>query len=477
MNRTVVGQLLNERKEALFRGAVALIFLAGLFIDHGRSSFPTMPMPSDLSAYKKVTADADIEDNMWHHLVAVNVSEGHGISVSVEPPYKPTMFRSPGPAVVTGISYFLVGRTNTKYVFAALYLGSFFLLALAVRRLFGMVEALCFTVILSLFDASTHLWASAMHFSAGPPAFFFISLFVYMAARSIDDLGAATTGTSRRLIYGNYFLTGAATAAVILCRAEFLFLPLVTGALILLSRSAAKSRGFRIEMILLVFVLGIAALYGPWMVRNYVQFNTLSPGGRGGLAIAHRGLGAKAVSEGMDYWNFHRVFYLDDFGHALINKWRDAGYTQAEMINLEKQAGYAGMRLIKEHFWSYLRGSWEEFKCGQAFNPTSLSVLGDRARSYFQKMSNTRPFYSFAILSFFGMLLYFARSPLKTAMMFHIAFYYFLINSVVNTLGCYYTTYMLELYYAAFSLLAAAVLRALFKLWQGSAPLPDHSSE
>jgi hypothetical protein len=203
----------------------------------------------------------------------------------------------------------------------------------------------------------------------------------------------------------------------------------------------------------------VVFLYGPWLVRNYLQFHTFSAGGRGGIILMHRAFAAEAVSQGLNYWEFQRRIGVVPFVINVTNSLDQQRHNSDSHIRDEQNLANEAVAAIRAHPLSYLKGSFEEFCCGQAFNPTSISLIGERKYSYFQKINYSKPYYYFAILSFIGILCYLRQKPFGTMLFFHIAFYYFFVNSMVNSAGCYYTTYMLELFYVGFSLFIVAVLK------------------
>lgn len=404
-----------------------------------------LPFTLDTSKYEHILTDWDISDGDWNYLAARNIAAGHGLSTSIRAPYKPTMFRSPAYPVVLGALFRTFGETNAPYMQLVFFLAAFILFSAALCRMFSYSAAVIFLALISFTDVQ-YLWRYAMANTYLPLLLLLFSL--YLLAHTF----VAQPGRKRIMPV----IIGGLTAAIMLTRSEFLFLPFITAGVLVLVCRKAKARD--ILSVILLFALGTALLYGPWIVRNYLKFDTLSPGGRGGMILAHRGLAAQAVSEGMDYWDFHRTLYVDDFVHPMIRRWLSEGKQPDMLINMEQEAGREGMRLIKKNIPSYVKGSWEEFTCMQSFNPTSLPLLGPSSSSFFAKLQGIEPYYRFAFLCFIGVFVALLKAPIKAFQFFHIPAYFLLLNAAVNSTGCMYVTTVLIFYYSGLALLLAEIV-------------------
>lgn len=434
------------KKELLLKIALLMIIpLLGALIRSGNlREAAYIPFTLDTTKYEIVLSDWDISDGDWNYLAARNIAAGHGLSTSLRAPYKPTMFRSPAYPIFLGAIFRTTGEASAPYIQLTFFLAALILFSAALWRVFGYTAAVIFLVFVSFADMQ-YLWRYAMANTYLPLLLTLFSL--YLLAHTYF----AGSGRKRTMP----FLIGGLTAAIMLTRSEFLFLPFFSvGVLVLTARKAGVRS---ILTVIVVFALGMALLYGPWIVRNYLKFDTLSPGGRGGMILAHRGLAAQAVSEGMDYWDFHRTLYIDDFIHPAIRGWISEGKKPETLINMEQEAGREGIRLIRQNMTSYLRGSWEEFTCMQSFNPTSLSLLGPSNSSFFAKLQGIEPYYRFAFFCFLGVVITLVKSPIKTLLVFHIPVYFLLLNAAVNSTGCMYVTTILIFYYAGSALLLAEI--------------------
>jgi len=440
---------------------ITAIPLMGLLVRAGTiRDAAYLPFTLDTSKYEHILTDWDISDNDWNYLAARNIAAGHGLSTSLHAPYHPTMFRSPAYPVVLGALFRTVGEASAPYIQLAFFLSSFIFFSAALWRMFGYATAVIFLALASFADVQ-YLWRYAMANTYLPLLLLLFSLYLLL------HTFVAQPGRKRIVP----FLIGGLTAAIMLTRSEFLFLPLFSVAVLVLVCRKAKARS--VLSVTLLFALGMALLYGPWTVRNYLKFDTLSPGGRGGMILAHRGLAAQAVSEGMDYWDFHRTLYIDDFIHPTIRGWLAEGKKPDMLINMEQEAGREGMRLIKKNIPSYFKGSWEEFACMQSFNPTSLSLLGPSNSSFFAKLQGIEPHYRFAFLCFLGVLVALMKAPIKAFQFFHIPAYFLLLNAAVNSTGCMYVTTVLIFYYIGLALLLAGIFSAGMRLFGvRSAPGP-----
>ncbi|MCL4417998.1 MAG: hypothetical protein M1365_15155 [Actinobacteria bacterium] len=435
--------------KALLLIGILVIGLAVRFNELSKNS--DIPLKIDYSAYENVRSDWDFNDNVWNYVVALNISKGHGISASLKPPYKPTMFRSPGLPVFLGASFFIFGESNTRYVVLTVFLFSFILLGFVVWKYYGYLEAVCFISLISFADA-IFLWRESMVTSYIPLLFFVTAL--YLAVLTVFF----RTSNHNKLLA---FIIGIITAVIILIRSEFIFLPILT-VIILVFMKKVKSNKERF-IYLTLLILGIVTLYSPWLLRNYYKFNTLSPGGRAGFIISYKALASEAVSQGYDYWDFYRKVNINTFIQTNINDYINRGGAPDKLSNIEQSSTRKGLSLLAKHPLSFFKSSWEEFKCGQSFNPTKFKILGSVETSYYEKIRGEKPNFFFAILCMIGVLISAVKSPIKNIFIFHVALYYILVNSLINSGGCLYNTNILPFYYIAFSLLLGIVLRRALK--------------
>lgn len=480
---------------------VSFLFIRLLIEDGGASSH--FPLKIDLLQLRNVALEWKIEDNLWHHLLAMNIAKGNGISTSVAQPYKPTMFRPPGTGVFAGVSYYLFGEANTKYFFLAFFLFSIFLLTLTIMNVYGILEAITFVLTIAVLDAS-YLWLTATSLNAGVPVYTLVSLYLFLLVRIYYGK------EKNKIFYLFHFLLGVTVSAIILTRSEFIFLPFITIFLIhviitdipglpdssedsqqialkktgskthifntALHRFASSGKGmirsiFKIDkktiLSIALFIIGLIALLGPWSLRNYRLFNTFSLGGRAGFILIYKGLAAEAVAKGTDYWVSRRNVNINRFIHSNIDNYLNEGWKPEDFINIENSMARTGLKLFIKYPGSYLKVCWEEFKDGAAFNPTGLRFLGPPEDSFTEHILGKKPHYNFALLCFAGFVCYLFKFPLRTLLIFHIAFYYIIINAIVNVESGLYNTYVLFLYAAAFSLFVSAFIKALFRLLKG----------
>ena len=446
--KDLIAAYMPDRGRTIQFAVLVTILLAGLLIrlPEQRQKLVYLPFVLDEAKYENTLSDLDIADSDWNYLAARNLSRGNGLSVRVHAPFVPTMYRSPGYPLTLGASFALFGEQNARYVMLTLFLLGIMLFAVVLWVLFGYSVAAAFLLLVS-FLSGQFLWRYAMANTYFPLVLFLFGLYLLLF----------TLFQSNRADRMFCFLLGLATAAIILTRSEFMFLPVFSIAAITILRF--KEGRKRLIMLLAAFFIGILVLYSPWVIRNKVQFDTFSPGGRGGLLAAHRGLAARAVAAGMDYWDFHRRLYIDDFALPLTRKWVAEGKGTKEMILLEQEVGRQGMALIKQNLGGYLRGCWEEFACGQSFNPSGCGMLGPPEASFFASLSGREPSYRFTLLCFGGLLATLFLFPKNAVLLFHLPAYFVIINSMVNSSGCMYVTTVILFYYVMLAVPAGIALQ------------------
>lgn len=453
--------LIRKKKIFFFNGIVFVFILIGFFmIEHGQKSFMSFPFKVNLLDYSGLS-DMEIDDYVWQHIVALNIERGNGISVDVMPPYRPTMYRSPGLAMFAAMSYKIFGQADTKYVFAAFFIAGIFLFAWVIKKNLGVLESIVFLATITFLDNSAHLWSAAASFTTLQPYYLFLGLYLLLISNfSGNDY---TTNKKKAALYA--FLSGIALGVMVLIRGEFIMLIALTTGLIVF-RFIQHKKKLRFLLVCIFFLyLGFAFVYTPLAIRNYVQFKSFAVGGRIGHLIGHRAMAAQAVAKGMDYWEFMRKYGIQSFANGIIDTNREVFRSDPESVyKLEKKLMQEAKEIIWRNPGAYLKGSCEEFLCGNAFNPTKLAFLGKGADSYFQKFQTKKPFYAFAMLSLIGFCCYLILSPYKTLILSHVGVYYIFLNSIVNSMGCLYTTYALPIYYLGFSLFITAMIRLGIKV-------------
>lgn len=206
-------------------------------------------------------------DGIGYHLLATNLLDHHAFSSDVAPPYRPTMFRTPGYPAFLAVVYTAAGRsvvTGRLANFALLAATSWLLYILALRfnnrRAAALSALLCATYLPLVFFCVRHLTELLSSFLA--------VLFVLLIVLQEDLPQQARRG----LCCG---AAGLACGLASQVRPAFSLLPCLPVLAFLMGRAQA---GWR-ERAGLSLGLGIGHLMCivPWLVRNALICGTLVP--------------------------------------------------------------------------------------------------------------------------------------------------------------------------------------------------------
>ncbi len=140
-------------------------------------------------------------------------------------------------------------------------------------------------------------------------AFFFVALFAWLFARFLTD-------PARRSLV--LIGMGAALAGATLTRPSYLYLVYFMVPVIVLWGRAGAGYSWRAAAVAgMSFVLGAAAILGPWWLRNYLSFDLPAISGGYGPRVLVERLAYNAMT--WKEWGVSFIYWLPDFGDGLAS--------------------------------------------------------------------------------------------------------------------------------------------------------------
>ncbi len=309
-----------------------------------------------------------VSDEVQYETLGWNLASGHGYSLSLETPYKPTALREPAYPVFIAHIYKIFGR---HYIFV--YIMQIFLFSCALilmfkicKEIFGEKVAKYSTFLTAICPTLTNY--SVIYYSE-ILFIFLLSLTVYFAilAKKTENI--------------KWFIAvGIAMGLVILTKAAMIFSPIFIVVFFLLGRNKNLNIINYIANIILVVFL-IAIILTPWILRNYSLFGIKNlASSRAEIILLSRALKTDYSMEKIKtayLYGFSeylgskffpgaieksRDFLLDD-DHVAYKMEKDLlgqGYTQKEVSSILKKEA---ITKIKRHPFKYiLQTPFEFFK-------------------------------------------------------------------------------------------------------------------
>jgi 4-amino-4-deoxy-L-arabinose transferase-like glycosyltransferase len=295
-------------------------------------------------------------DQLVYNQLAVNVLQKKGFSQSVEPPYKPSIQRTPAYPLFLAAIYVLFGSDNYEAVRIIQII-----LMLCVSVLTFMMALLVFEnkliAYLSLifcaffgFDYVTGLGVYSYLFTE-PLTIFLICgamLFVILAYKS------------KRGIY--YAVSGAFLALTMLTRPAYLLFPLVIILFICLRGGLIRKK---IDHLIL-FCAAILIIVLPWSIRNYMAFDKIIP-----LSASLSGLAlfSGAIINNPDFMPYPDADFSKngvdlphaDLEHArkqmrkLYEAFNYGGDGGAELFVYDDELKKVGLKIINENYFVFMQ--------------------------------------------------------------------------------------------------------------------------
>jgi hypothetical protein len=354
------GHRVNRRKVRHYRLAWLGILCLALSLRWGYS----LSLPKDVQLHSV--------DAKGYHLLAINLLDGHGFSLSSQPPYLPDAIRTPAyPAFVAAV-YALAGRQPQ-----------------IVALVQGLLDALTALLLVALVGHLSRLpWAglvAGLLYALNPTAIRYCNelLTEILLAFSLTLLGwrvlSFNQARPQRMI-----ILAALTALAMLIKPNlillpaFVFVPIVYSAL-------RREKGRRVWPPLALYPIALIVLLAPWLVRNAYAFgrplfsSTFYNNLHRVSAVATL---AQAKGEEVILWSSR----WEEIYGGLVSQtaarydWRDSPRSGRDLLIREQQLATVAWESIRAHPRQFLiahvrgflrswipqeHGYWYEFLTGQ----------------------------------------------------------------------------------------------------------------
>ena len=204
-------------------------------------------------------------DGLVYNRLAVNMLEGHGFSQCAEPPYTPSISRTPAyPALIAAV-YFLFGKERYDVV-RVLQIVLMLASALFVFAIAWMVTGSKIVSFLALVLSSFYGYS---FFGSGVYSYLLTeTLTIILVNASICFMLLAML--KKRTIY--FVVLGILLALSMLTRPSNLFFPMAVALFFLGTKPAKRT----ISLVVLMMIVTATAVL-PWTIRNYRCFHTFVP--------------------------------------------------------------------------------------------------------------------------------------------------------------------------------------------------------
>ncbi len=272
-----------ETRRSLYRWLAAIA--AGVFL---------------LVLWSSNISDSPIESDATHTLwMAINLERNGVMSLEELPPYKPTMYREPIPALVSAIalqvSDFVVGPTNPTQYFTgdrAKYLKyqNVAWLTLLTASAFWIVHALTASYYVALFGAVAAN-IKVFGIASGPGGLAIDSLYSDLPAAAVLIFASTLLAIAVRKNSSLFFAyAGFAFGLLALIKAAvlYIFVGVVAVTVVRASFLVYRKRNWRFGVQAVALTVAFAVVVVPWMYRNYVQLGSFAISDRGGGVLTIR---------------------------------------------------------------------------------------------------------------------------------------------------------------------------------------------
>lgn len=193
---------------------------------------------------------------------ALNIVDGHGFSRNTNAPFLPDMIRTPIYPLFLALIYSIFNSFYAALFVKALISATIPLIAMACVRFFSTNKILSLIVGL-VFVCEPHMVFYTIFFTSETLFVPFFYLFIYTFMRWIQR------GDTSDIVYAGITL-GIAT----LTRPISILIPVLCVGIMLLVYNTRRNKKILLHGVLLVCIF--FATLSPWMIRNYIHFNTLS---------------------------------------------------------------------------------------------------------------------------------------------------------------------------------------------------------
>lgn len=313
------------------------------------------------------------KDALQYDTLAWNFAKGHGYTLSLSPPYLPTMVREPVyPIFLAGI-YTLFGHNYVmvKIIQIILFALTALMAYLIASKIFNKKAAI----------ASGFLVAFCPTLANFPSYLLSETLFTFLLSLTI--LWLIRTAYRRRIVY--FLVAGILLGTLTLCKAVmFLFVLFVMAGFWILQRRdiAAKERWINYSALIFTFLLTLS----PWLIRNYTQFGTFNIALRNGKTLYGRALKLDCSFED---WKRAAVFGISEYLGSKI---------YSEAIDSPKDYLLREDRIAGEKIRELIKAGYNETQADMLITKDAIGKIRKRpakylAQSFFEAIKMIAFFY------------------------------------------------------------------------------------
>jgi len=218
-----------------------------------------------------------LSDLIWNDAVAWNMVLGNGFTASQQAPYVPGVFRTPGYMTFIAGIYAIFGHNYVAALYGQALLDAFsaLLLALIALPFFGIRVATLAGVLYAAYPYSAML---CTQLSQDIVLTFTVLLCLWLTTRAWLASHEPIEADNQITPYIWWFAVGLSLGIVALVKAFLLLYLLIPLSSIWILQ---KARIWKLKSLALIMI-GITLVIGPWVIRNYLAFQSFPPLAVGG---------------------------------------------------------------------------------------------------------------------------------------------------------------------------------------------------
>lgn len=310
------------------------------------------------------------DDAIGYDTLAHNILAGNGFSLQSQPPFEPTLYRTPVYPYFLSSLYALFGFHATVVYVAQAIIGSLTccLMYFVARRYLSQTTALFVALVNSLYVFTAYFVATKLS----------ETLFTFLLCGTIYLVIRAYQKEDWRWMFAG----GAMLGIAILCRPENMFFPFFLATLFLLAHRFRKP-WWKLSV---AVVAGAILVVSPWMIRNYNVTGRVGP-------LVRIGPGTAFWQTTLPYFDWNTFEYApgaDQIDPLVWQLTRNKNLTEAQLAALEPQMWRAGIENIRRDPKAYVVRRLKEYP--HLWISTGDYLLGNHNRSYGQALAERRYF-------------------------------------------------------------------------------------
>jgi len=308
------------------------------------------------------------DDALGYDTLARNILSGNGFSLLPQPPFEPTLYRTPVYPYFLSALYGLFGFHETIVYVTQALIGAVTscLMYFVARRYLVKQEGLLVALVNAVYPLTARFVAARLS----------ETLFTFLMCGAIYLLICAYQKESWRWMCG----AGAMLGVAILCRPENMFLPFFLAGLFLLAHRFKKP-WWKLSAALVGCALLVVM---PWMVRNYQITGKVGP-------LVRIGPGVAFWQTTLPYFNWDTFEYAPGADQRDPIVWQmihNKNMSESDLARLEPQMWRAGVSNIRQDPKAYVKRRLREYP--HLWISGGDYLLGKHNLSYGQALAERR---------------------------------------------------------------------------------------